>query len=132
MAIGIGLSDQLEELCSSNNTDGEFQQALNELYSRSDSFYCNTNCGCYVGPTVYVTGKINSSHIDTTLNTNVQDCRTFLEAAYAGYNIDFDDIDDIIKYLDLFGEIEKEYECSGICTTQTVYYFGDASKGKLK
>jgi len=38
-AIGFGLADQLQELCSSENTDSDFQEAMNELYFRCDTFY---------------------------------------------------------------------------------------------
>ncbi|CAI2365886.1 unnamed protein product [Moneuplotes crassus] len=129
MIIGIGLSDQLEELCSSNNSDSDFQQAMNELYSRSDSFYCTVQCPCYIGSTFYYTGKTVAT-LNPSDNTNVQDCKAYIEAAYADYNIDFSDLEEIIEYLDYFGEIEKEYKCSGICTLQKVYYFGDSSRGE--
>lgn len=129
MAIGIVFSDQLEELCDSNNQDSDFQSALSELYSRCDSFYCTSDCPCYIGSTFFFTGRTHAT-TNSGDNTNVQACRQFIEQAYSGYSIDFSDLDDIITYLNFFGEIEKEYSCSGICVQQSVYYFGDASLGK--
>lgn len=59
-------------------------------------------------------GKTNASTTDSSLNTNVQDCKAQIEAAYANYGVSFNSINDIIAYLDLFGKIESEYSCSGI------------------
>mmetsp|Transcript_17479 Transcript_17479/g.15412 ORF Transcript_17479/g.15412 Transcript_17479/m.15412 type:complete len:263 (+) Transcript_17479:236-1024(+) len=132
IAISVVASDQLNEACSSANSDGDFQKALSELYTRSDSFYCaDAQCVCYVGlynghgkNVAFVTVAETSTSV-----TNVQGCSGSLEAAYADYGIDFSDINEIIEYLDLFGKVEKEYSCSGICTQQSIYYFSDSSQG---
>ncbi|CAI2387492.1 unnamed protein product [Moneuplotes crassus] len=128
-AIGFGLADQLQELCSSENTDSDFQEAMNELYFRCDTFYCTVLCPCYIGSTLYFTGK-TAATINPYDNTKVQDCRQYIQAAYSTYNLEFSDIDHIVEFLDYFGEIEMEYKCSGICKLQTVYYFGDSSRGE--
>jgi hypothetical protein len=133
IAIAVVFADQLDELCSSTGADSNFQVALAELYTRSDTFYCVTTngCLCYTGATYNPADKAGSTNIDGASGTvtKVQECTVYLEAAYADYNVDFDDIGDIITYLDLFGDLESEFDCSGICTIQSVYYFSDSSKG---
>lgn len=136
IAIAVVFADQLDELCSDSNSDSSFQTSLAELYSRSDSFYCVAvnGCICYTGPTYIPSDKpLGSTNTDTgaaNIVTKVQECTVYLEAAYADYDVDFDDIDAIIRYLDLFGDLEKEFSCSGICTIQSVYYFSDSSQGQ--
>lgn len=132
IAIAIVSSDQLDEACSSTNSDGDFQKALRELYSRADAFYCTqADCTWYVG--TYTPGPSRTAITPTNTTTsvdNVQGCQARLTAAYADYGVDFSDINDIIEYLDYFGDVEKEYKCSGICTKQDIYYFSVASAGK--
>jgi hypothetical protein len=133
IAIAVVFADQLDELCSSSSTDSDFQTALAELYSRSDTFYCVAvnGCLCYTGATYNPADKAGSTNINGTAGTvtRVQECTVYLEAAYASYNVDFDDVGDLVTYLDLFGDLESEFDCSGICTIQSVYYFSDSSNG---
>lgn len=131
ISIAVISSNKLDELCSSVNSNSDIQKAMKELYLRADTFYCAASWGCYIGPVNWVNGKTNASTTDSSLNTNVQGCKAQIEAAYANYGVSFNDINDIITYLDLFGKIESEYSCSGIWIKQTVYYFSDSSKGKI-
>ena len=135
IAIALVSSDELEKLCSDNNSDSDFQQALNDIYDNADEIFCvNRAFGCvcdtgtYIPPTKLPGSYANGDVVSGTVK-KVQECTEHLEEAYADYNIDFDDINDIIEYLNYFGEIETDYECSGVCTRRVVYYFSDSSKG---
>uniref|UniRef100_A0A7S3JFY2 Tetraspanin family protein n=1 Tax=Euplotes harpa TaxID=151035 RepID=A0A7S3JFY2_9SPIT len=129
MAGGTKAADEFDKVCSSNNADNDFQKAVNELYTRADSFYCaSLGCVCYAtyvatGDRVYVTSPIKTS----STVVQVQECSTYLQNAYKNYGIDFSDINQIITYLNYFGEIESAYSCSGICTKKGIYYFSDCS-----
>ena len=104
---------------------------MNELYSTSDSFYCvapPSGCSCYLS---HNAGTSPRSYYSTSPTIyNVQDCTAYLAAAYANYGVSFDDINEIIEYLDYFGEIEDEYNCSGICSMLNVYYFSNSNNGQ--
>jgi hypothetical protein len=135
IAIALVSSDELEKLCSSENTDSEFQKALNDIYDNADEIFCVPGafgCVCdtgnYAPPSKLPTGYANGDIVPGTIK-KVQECTDHLEEAYSDYNIDFEDINDIIVYLNYFGEIETDYECSGVCTKRDVYYFSDSSMG---
>lgn len=61
--------------------------------------------------------------------TNVQGCKEKLEAAYTNYVIPFDSLDDLVRFLNYFGELEDKYDCSGVCTYKPVYYFSNSGDG---
>jgi len=137
LAAGIGLivitsivADEMETACDSTS-ENSISESFRELYTNSDSFYCVSSisgCECYVNSTrLSGTGytMVNSS----STVTKVQQCTSYLESAYADYGVDFSDINDIIEYLDYFGEIEKDYKCSGMCTIKNKYYFSDINIG---
>jgi len=120
VALGIALiaisqeyKNELDDLCSENQMDSDFQKAFGELYSSADTIYCKAapfNCVCYVQHAV-IAVNITTSPIElpTTIR-NVQECRDGLEEAYKDYNIDFDDTSGLSDYLGYFGEIEEDYE----------------------
>ena len=74
-------------------------------------------------------GQRASYYSEVSGITKVQECTDYLEDTFEDYNIDLGTLDDIIEYLDYFGEIEDWYECSGICNYQSVYYFSDTLNG---
>lgn len=125
--------DAIDEACG-GKSDSEIAKNMNELYTRSDTFYCMaapTGCPCAV--THVPKDTLTRTYVvPNTVGsvTNVQACKDKLQAAYASYGVSFDDINDIIKYLDYFGDIEEEYKCSGICIQQAKYYFWDSTKGE--
>ena len=123
----------LDEACSGGSST--IAEAFNELYSTSDDIYCvsnSTGCLCEI-----FDHTINPSSPRRDYNTtisggisNVQGCTFELERAFASYGVTFDSLGDIVEYLDFFGEIEKEYKCSGMCTKQGVYYFDNIAAGE--
>lgn len=123
---------EMDKACDPSNS-GKAVEAFRELYSTADTLYCvnsATGCECYVNATsAHLTGAgyvlVNTS--DTV--TKVQECTAHLSQAYANYGISFDDIGELTKFLDHFGDIEKEYKCSGICTIKNRYYFSDINLG---
>eukprot|EP00343_Euplotes_focardii_P001281 CAMPEP_0205804404 /NCGR_PEP_ID=MMETSP0205-20121125/7319_1 /ASSEMBLY_ACC=CAM_ASM_000278 /TAXON_ID=36767 /ORGANISM="Euplotes focardii, Strain TN1" /LENGTH=206 /DNA_ID=CAMNT_0053073971 /DNA_START=289 /DNA_END=909 /DNA_ORIENTATION=+ len=129
--IGTGIiAEEMDKACANPDTSA-IAEAFNELYGTADDIYCitgSTGCLCYVSdPTRVATGYVAVNTSSTV--TKVQECTDHLESAYASYGISFDDIGEIVKYLDYFGEIEKEYTCSGICTQLPKYYFSDINIG---
>lgn len=119
---------QVDKACGSGG--GKFADAFGAIYSTADSIYCDSSitCGCdYSGATL----TSGSKTYDQTSGgiKSVQECKDHLESAFADYGITFNSLDDIVSYLDLFGDIEKGYHCSGVCDKEPVYYFSDISKG---
>ena len=140
VAVGIlliviaGLFESgIDDAC--NNGTSSIAEAFNELYSTSDSIYCvNSLTACVCEPLTHTPVGANRTY-DTALTggiSNVQGCSAELERTFASYGVSFDSLSDIVEYLDLFGDIEKEYECSGICNKQAVYYFYSVSAGEPK
>lgn len=138
--LGLGLiiggsvtKDSLDDLWDNNDTDNGIQQAFGELYSSADTIYCKAapyNCVWYVTHPV-LAANITTSPIElSTTIRNVQQCKDGLSEAYKDYNIDFDDVGELSDYLDYFGDIEEEYEWSGVCEQKEVYYFWDSAAGK--
>lgn len=141
IAIGIILviagtyaENGLNDAC--NGGTGKIADAFNELYSTSDTIYCVASAtpGCECATFTHTPSglgyRAEASYIRSGTTTyNVQDCTTYLESAFASYGIDLSSLNDIISYLDFFGEIEKGYKCSGICNYYSVYYFWDNRKG---
>ena len=139
VAVGIVLivvadvfKSGLEDSCSGGS--GSIAEAFNELYSTSDNIYCKTNTtGCTCEP--LAAGHVidptspRTSYITTGGISNVQGCSAQLRTTFESYGVEFSGTSEIVEYLDLFGDIEKEYKCSGICTKQGVYYFYDIAGG---
>ena len=123
----------LDEACRGDSTS--IAKTFNELYSRSDNIYCvsnSTGCLCEIFNHTINPDSPRTIY-DTTISggiSNVQGCSAELERAFARYEVAFDSLSDIVKYLDFFGEIEKEYKCSGMCTKQGVYYFDNIAAGE--
>lgn len=136
--IGVGtlvaadyISDELKTMCA-NPDSSDISKSLNELYTKTATFYCvapPNGCTCYVQAPAPTDGGSYSLTSTGSTVTNAQGCSAYLQAAFADYNIDFSDINEIIEYLDLFGEIEEEYTCAGICTQQTKYFFYNSASG---
>lgn len=102
------------------------------MYTQCDSFYCvapPNGCTCFVQlPIPLDGGSYSIVETDYTV-TNVQGCTQYLKEAFADYEIDFDDVQGIVKFLDYFGRVEEGYKCSGICETQEKYYFYNSAAG---
>ena len=125
------VAEEMDVACDPTNTSGNsISEAFNELYTSADSIYCvaSNGCVCYESSGRLVGGGYTVTNSSSTV-TNVQGCTTYLESAYADYGVSFDDINAIVEYLDYFGEIERDYKCSGICTIKTKYYFSDINIG---
>ena len=132
MYAAIYSADQLEELCSESSTSSnDFKDAMDELYETCDTFYCTGVCQCDLNYDPDDLARSDYIGSPGAPAQNVQDCEALIEAAFADYAIDFDDLDDIIEYLDYFGEIESEYDCSGICEFRNVYFFSDTTDGPV-
>jgi len=122
-------ADELEKLCTEDSgANNDFQKAMNELYSSADEIYCRSTLdACLCEPFSHSTvGGERVAPYETTGSggiSNVQGCSDNLQDAYADYDIDFNSVNEIVDYLDYFGDIEEEYSCSGICDYQSVYYF---------
>lgn len=135
LALGIALivatsliADEMEKACGTDASSSDISQSFNELYTNADSFYCVASNGCVCYSTTIVGAGYTSTNSSSTV-TNVQQCTSYLEAAYADYGISFDDISSLQEYLGYFGDIEEQFDCSGICTLQAKYYFSDINNG---
>jgi hypothetical protein len=139
LALGIAIiviakmaAQELDDLCASGDTSSDLAKSLNELYTKSDTFYCvapATGCTCFVTHTPGDGGSYSTTETASTVR-NVQGCSDKILAAFASFNVDFSDLTEAIEYFDYFGEIEEKYSCSGICTVKPKYYFYDSSKGQ--
>jgi hypothetical protein len=108
---------------------------MGNLYSSADTIFCKSipnGCVCYlthIPPLSSTNITYSPIELSTTVKS-VQECRDYISNAYANYNIDFESTSELIEYLDYFGDIERDYECSGICDKKEVYYFSDSSNGE--
>lgn len=128
-------SEQIIELWDEDNKDSDFQKAMDELYFYADTIYCRAPpTGWFwelthspgTDPRIYLTSP--TPNLIENVN-NVQGCRDLLEATYTNYVVDFDDLDQLVEFLNHFGELEKDYDCSGVCEYKPVFYFYDSAKG---
>jgi len=141
LAVGIAVITIAEEairdidyLCDNESTESGLAEALDEIYTIPSVFYCEApsdGCTCYVThvPSDNVSKSYSLVQTSSTV-TNVQGCSAYIMESFKDYDVEFSDIQDAIEYLDYFGEIEKEYKCSGICTAQSTYFYYDSSKGQ--
>ena len=60
----------------------------------------------------------------------MQGCTDSLVPVFSNYELNLDTVEDATKFLDLFGDIESDYKCSGICAHQGVYYFSSITAGE--
>lgn len=121
---------EMDKACGPNGSNS-IAKSFNELYTNADTIYCKTSggCVCYSSdPALVNGGTIVGTETSSTV-IKVQEWITYLEAAFANYGISFSGIGEIQKYLDYFGEIEKAYKCSGICTVKAIYYFSSIGNG---
>jgi len=143
-ALGIALiylsaytSKGIEKLCKGDGSNSQFQDALNELYSAADQIFCVDplmgGCSCYLSHTPEGGQRDGFTYYSLFPEVyKVQECTEHLMDAYSDYGVSFDDISGIVQYLDYFGDIEKAYDCAGICDYQSVYYFSNSDAGAPK
>ena len=90
-----------------------FKDAMRELYETTYTFYWGeliVDCQCQLG--TYIPDISNGTRTLRYVNNpigiqNVQGwSQITVETAYANYSVSFDDYDDLITYLDYFGEVE--------------------------
>ncbi|CAI2380281.1 unnamed protein product [Moneuplotes crassus] len=137
LVTGIGLIvgtelivKEMDKACEDPNAGG-ISESFRELYASADTIYCIngiTGCECYVNSTRLVGPGYTMVNSSSTV-IRVQQCTAHLEEAYADYGVSFDDLNAIMEYLTYFGDIEREYKCSGICTFKNKYYFSDINIG---
>lgn len=147
LAVGIALviaanlaNEQLDEACDPGASG--LGETFNEIYSIVDEIYCEStvNWYCYIDYTLNLaTASVRTNDYDITTDpndpdgiTNVQGCTDQLESIFDDYDIELDGLDEITEFLDLFGDIESAYDCSGICDLMPLYYFSDTSNGEPK
>lgn len=123
------VAEEMDKACGTSASSDDIAEAFNELYTTADTIYCVASNGCICYDSDRATGGGFSSTETSSTVVKVQECTAYLESAYADYGVSFDDINDIIEYLDYFGEIEQDYSCSGICLQKSYYYFSDINKG---
>lgn len=142
IVISEHVATAVEEACSEGGS-GSIKESMAELYSTADEIYCIgggdfvTGCPCITSDGHLLGNKVLGSDYYTSEDTatddavtNVQQCKDDLEETFAEYGIEFDDLDGLVEYLDHFGTIEEEYECSGICNKQDKYYYWDSTQGE--
>lgn len=139
--VGIGLLyganyaiDEINEVCDGGDNDSDLAKAFDELYETSDTIFCvdaSSGCVCYLNHIPIGGARASATYISSPSPTirTVQECSSYLETAFADYDVDFDGVSDIEEYLGYFGEIEESYSCSGVCNYQSVYYFSNSENG---
>ena len=117
--------------------DSTIQNALRTLYSDLHVIYWGSfvpECRCQLGsynPNTVNTSRREAYVSDSNGVLNVQDCeQRIVEQAFLNYSVSFDDYQDLVTYLDYFGEVEEEYHWSGICDYEAVYYFSNSLNGR--
>lgn len=132
IVLTTAIADEMDTACDPTS-NGDVVEAFRELYSTANTIYCvnsATGCECYSnGTNPSATGVGYTAVNSSSTVVNVQSCSDHLEQAYANYGIDFDSTSELAEYLGHFGNIEKEFSCSGICTLQNRYYFSDINNG---
>ena len=120
-----------------SNESDTFKDAMRELYETTYTFYWGAlilDCQCQLGNYIpdISDGRRTVPYVNNPFGIqNVQGwSQITVQTAYANYSVSFDDYDDLITYLDYFGEVEEEYECSGVCDYEVVYYFSNTLNGK--
>jgi hypothetical protein len=121
------IASAMDDACAADS-DSSISESFRELYSSADTFYCVASNGCVCYSTLHVGPGFSATNTSSTV-TNAQGCTSFLETAYADYGIDFDGEGGISEYLGYFGDIEKDFKCSGMCDLKPKYYFSDINNG---
>jgi len=131
IVIASNFANEIEAACTTPNSN--FSRDLASIYTISSAYYCVTGLGCqwYVGPNYLTHDKgLGATNLKTSHSvTNTQEWSAFYSRAISVYGITFSTPEDTIDFLNYFGEIEKDFNCSGICNKETVFYFSDSSKG---
>jgi hypothetical protein len=123
------VSEKIANTWASGKNDLEVK--LRDMYTDVDKYYCVNTGGCYCRTPKSVSNSTRTYYTTTsatssTVVTKFQDCTSYVSDAfksgsYAGYSVST-----IIKILNLFGDLEQSYSCSGVCTPLPVYYFSDS------
>ena len=123
------------EACTDPSLNGNRAEAFAFTYSTADEIFCrdtSTGCPCDIthaatnGTTRTAAGYITSP---APLITQTQDCTDHLFDAYEDFEVPMESFENVVEYLDNFGQIERNHKCSGICDYQAVYYFSDTLEG---
>lgn len=120
------IANEIDETCTIISHETGYVKRLETVYSNAATVFCTSSCPCYYGSTYY-----SSLYSSSSGNKKVQECDQYLMSAYSNYDVVFDDVGHLKRYLDNFGKIEQEYKCSGICSSKLIYYFSDSSSGKF-
>jgi hypothetical protein len=127
IAMTTVVASAIEDACEVGS-DSSISESFRELYLNADTFYCVAVNGCECYSTIHTGVGFTTTNTSATV-TNAQGCTAYLETAYADYGVDLDGEGGIVEYLDYFGDIEDEFNCSGMCVLQTKYYFSDINNG---
>ncbi|CAI2363548.1 unnamed protein product [Moneuplotes crassus] len=137
LGVGIALivvtgmiAEEIDKVCVDSGSSS-ISESFKDLYDKADNIYCVNSaagCECYVNSTRLSGSGYTMVNSSSTV-IRVQQCSDHLEEAYEGYNVDFEDSSEIEEYLGYFGEIEKDYKCSGMCSLNDKYYFSDINIG---
>lgn len=155
VGVSIGVQKAIDEICDGDST-AKYNDMITKLYTESDKFYCEVDPGVLMGDTsddvgcrckvsdaavvaaLTASGRTTPQDFDAATGTikNVQECEKELTTLYesSGAKEVFGDntsdgLSKYKKYLNYLGDIEADYECSGICVKQNFYYFSDINAG---
>lgn len=145
IGLSIGVQKAIDEICDGDSS-AEYADMITKMYSSADEFYCKitvavpANTGCKCKTILNLTAAAGRTAgvdygADGTI-VNVMECEAELKNLYessgasAVFGSDADaGLDKYKRYLEYLGKIEEDYNCSGICAKQGIYYFSDVNKG---
>ncbi|CAI2387239.1 unnamed protein product [Moneuplotes crassus] len=128
MGLSVYMANKVDETCKFTGSSDSLAIRLENVYPDAAAVFCTSSCPCYIGSSSYSSGMTYAT-TSSSGNKKVQECDKYLMDAYANYEIDFNDVEELKRYLGYYGQIEQEYKCSGICAQRAIYYFSDSSSG---
>ena len=113
------LDQEIIDLCTDRISSG-FTSNLKEAYATNlATAFCSANCPCASDKSKFPTSEYGSSVFNPSGASNIMDCPKSLYTTVVPK-------DSTIKFL---RDLEKRYECSGLCTREKWFYFNDVDKG---
>ena len=120
------VDDYLDKVYSNDNN---YNKTVSELYSRADKILWVSSGGCKWKISRTITSPSRTYSTSITGVTKTQDWTAYLQSAYSGYDISASSLSDYQAFLNLMGDIESKYNCSGIWSTSQIYYFSNTDGG---
>ncbi|KAL4470293.1 hypothetical protein ABPG74_011904 [Tetrahymena malaccensis] len=111
-----------EQITELQDADNQFKQNLQPYFCRS---LTSPYCPCYVTDTSkWNAADITSAGIIFTQTSSSKDVKSVTECSYIETKVSGSQTE-----IDLLKAVEEQFNCTGICTSDIIYYFSDINRG---